>query len=351
MPTHHTEHSDPFDSPPQHTSWAYGPEISDSPWSASSQTTGNNMSLTLPSITPGDLAEQPDLYETLQSSSFLPRSEPLPRTRPFSNFPSLIRQPTHRRQIFLPDSPEESSDPFESFEPSRSFAHSPTTARAASTNTRASSIVDLTTEPSSVEMPAKRKRGPSPSSQERAVKRSCNIDLSKTPEPEVAEDGSKIESLDLSHIDSDAKYEEERKKQQAELLAQQQKEDREKPIKLSQFQCIICMDSPTNLTVTYCGKSHHRQVTMDILTWLIGHLFCGPCLHEALYAGSGPKKNCPVCRSDISTRNGDPKRGDGKGRSRGRPSIRGGASNSKGWFPLNMKLMTANRKGKQPERA
>jgi len=56
------------------------------------------------------------------------------------------------------------------------------------------------------------------------------------------------------------------------------------------FNCVICMDNPTDLTATACG-----------------HLFCHTCLMEALIAGenrTGPhetkRSQCPVCRKTIS---------------------------------------------------
>ncbi|UPX17581.1 RING-type E3 ubiquitin transferase [Ascochyta rabiei] len=56
------------------------------------------------------------------------------------------------------------------------------------------------------------------------------------------------------------------------------------------FNCVICMDRPTDITATACG-----------------HLFCHTCLMEALIAGenrTGPgepkRSQCPVCRKSIS---------------------------------------------------
>jgi len=66
-----------------------------------------------------------------------------------------------------------------------------------------------------------------------------------------------------------------------------------------------------------------------------GHLFCSECLHQALYAGNG-KKCCPVCRAVINTS------AIGKGDQKKQPK--------NGIFALEMKLMTANKKGKQPAR-
>lgn len=70
----------------------------------------------------------------------------------------------------------------------------------------------------------------------------------------VAAGEASVEELDMVEIDSDRKLEEFRKKQQAELINQQNREKADKPVKLTDFQCIICLDSPTDLTVTHCGK-------------------------------------------------------------------------------------------------
>ncbi|KAL8304480.1 hypothetical protein RB601_007185 [Gaeumannomyces tritici] len=86
-------------------------------------------------------------------------------------------------------------------------------------------------------------------------------------------------------------------------------------VKLSNMQCSICMDDMTNLTVTHCG-----------------HLFCGECLHGALHANLN-KSVCPICRQKIDPR-------------------ANGAQNPKtpkGFFQLQLKLMTSNRKGKMKE--
>ncbi|OHE95516.1 hypothetical protein CORC01_09249 [Colletotrichum orchidophilum] len=83
-------------------------------------------------------------------------------------------------------------------------------------------------------------------------------------------------------------------------------------VKLSAFQCVICMDDATALTVTHCG-----------------HLFCSECLHSALNVDA-TKNKCPICRQKVET----------KDRSEY-------TSKTKGFWPLELKLMTASRKGKQ----
>ncbi|KAI1393827.1 uncharacterized protein F4822DRAFT_386078 [Hypoxylon trugodes] len=86
-------------------------------------------------------------------------------------------------------------------------------------------------------------------------------------------------------------------------------------IKLGQFQCVICMDDTACLTVTHCG-----------------HLFCSACLHSALHIDN-MKKTCPVCRTKVDTKE---KKGRGQ---------------QKSYYHLELKILTANKKGKRPAEA
>ncbi|KAK7952520.1 uncharacterized protein PG986_008248 [Apiospora aurea] len=118
-----------------------------------------------------------------------------------------------------------------------------------------------------------------------------------SPPPMVAKkEEDDLEVLDLSKAD--------------EVPKELQKPAIDKRIKLSKFQCVICMDDVSNLTVTHCG-----------------HLFCSECLHSALHIDSN-KKCCPVCRSKVE--------------------IRTAGKNLKSYYHLELKVMTATRKGKQP---
>ena len=49
--------------------------------------------------------------------------------------------------------------------------------------------------------------------------------------------------------------------------------------RLSYLKCVICLDSPTDLTATICG-----------------HLFCHECITSALRVSSTTSGSCPVCR-------------------------------------------------------
>ncbi|KOS19777.1 E3 ubiquitin-protein ligase [Escovopsis weberi] len=83
-------------------------------------------------------------------------------------------------------------------------------------------------------------------------------------------------------------------------------------IKLSKFQCVICMDDAKNLTLTHCG-----------------HMYCAKCLHSSLHA-EPTRGKCPMCRAKIDMK--------------ARDSY---SSKTKGFWPLELKLMTATRKGKR----
>ncbi|KAK3375487.1 putative SLX8 protein, partial [Podospora didyma] len=84
-------------------------------------------------------------------------------------------------------------------------------------------------------------------------------------------------------------------------------------VKLSAFQCVICMDDVTDLTVTHCG-----------------HLFCAECLHSSLNIDV-TRSICPICRQKI-----DIKLANGKF-----------TSKSKGFYPLELKFATRKGLGKR----
>ncbi|KAG6365489.1 hypothetical protein INS49_007100 [Diaporthe citri] len=85
-------------------------------------------------------------------------------------------------------------------------------------------------------------------------------------------------------------------------------------IKLSTFECVICMDAATNLTVTCCG-----------------HMFCAQCLHQAMHTEL-TKKVCPMCRQRLD-----------KPTPKSKPP-------AKAFFHLELKLRPSKKNGKQPAR-
>ncbi|KAH6625524.1 hypothetical protein C7974DRAFT_414028 [Boeremia exigua] len=95
-----------------------------------------------------------------------------------------------------------------------------------------------------------------------------------------------IEQIDLSQDDDVLAV---LQKQREHAVAAQAKPE-EIVAAFNTFNCVICMDRPTDISATACG-----------------HLFCHTCLMEALIAGenrAGPgeprRSQCPVCRKTIS---------------------------------------------------
>jgi hypothetical protein len=146
----------------------------------------------------------------------------------------------------------------------------------------ASGYVDLTNEPD--EPPRQRKRAsPSPGPSTKRMKRDNGTATKPTPKVPAAP----IEEIDLSDDKTDIR--EILEKQRTEAVLAQQKPE-EKATTFNNFTCVICMDTPKDITATSCG-----------------HLFCHTCLMEALIAGenrSGPnepkRSQCPVCRKHIN---------------------------------------------------
>jgi len=87
-------------------------------------------------------------------------------------------------------------------------------------------------------------------------------------------------------------------------------------VRLGKFQCVVCMDDTTTITVTHCG-----------------HLFCGECLHSALHINDD-KKICPICRQKVDVR----------------PSGAKFSPRHKGYYPLQLKIMTKKSLGKRAEK-
>ncbi|SCO54253.1 uncharacterized protein FFNC_15423 [Fusarium fujikuroi] len=97
-----------------------------------------------------------------------------------------------------------------------------------------------------------------------------------------------------------------------EVVEEARKPQKDERVKLAAFQCTICMDDCFNLTVTKCG-----------------HLYCASCLHQSIHANTN-KSKCPMCRQQLGA------------------NLRESYNNNdKGYWPLELKLTTATRKGKR----
>ncbi|RYC79900.1 hypothetical protein BFJ63_vAg17218 [Fusarium oxysporum f. sp. narcissi] len=97
-----------------------------------------------------------------------------------------------------------------------------------------------------------------------------------------------------------------------EVFEEVRKPEKDNRVKLAAFQCVICMDDCSNLTVTDCG-----------------HLYCASCLHHSIHVDV-TKGKCPMCRQNL-----------------GMKPPESYNSKTKRYWPLELKLMTATRKGKR----
>ncbi|RDL39753.1 uncharacterized protein BP5553_04093 [Venustampulla echinocandica] len=264
------------------------------------------------------------------ASASRPREEEQEQEPPPSNQQARRQQQHHHQhqpsvsQYRVPGS--ESPDPFDeaAFLDLQHFpelfpSRSPSVSSHSRNTTRRSSFVDLTeSSPAEKMAPSRKRKADDGGAAGKATKAARKT--TKRPSIISKREGSLegVEVVDLAEVETDEQYKEATARQQAEMLKKQQQDEATRPFKLAEFNCIICMDNPTSLTVTHCG-----------------HMFCSECLHQALHAGD--KKACPVCRTTISTTMS------------GREGHKRQPKN--GIFALEMKLMTANKKGKRPVRA
>ena len=107
-----------------------------------------------------------------------------------------------------------------------------------------------------------------------------------TPSTFKPDPSASIEHLDLTNEAPSAEEELAAAQTAAAVLAQQSGLT-SGPQKIGQMQCIICMESFTNATITHCG-----------------HIYCHECLTQALNAGEknseSGKASCPVCRKVVA---------------------------------------------------
>lgn len=190
---------------------------------------------------------------------FLPQPHASPQRPPPSNQqartlprPARLHEPPQINNTAL----QFGSDPFDEYLDFTPPPPSPQPSRAAPSRptTRHSSVVDLTESPPLAMAPGlrsrekRRSRDSDDASEERPSK------LRKTAKTKTKTKVEDADVIDLVDMEDGMQYKEFQAKQQAEAIKQQNLRDATRPVKLVEFQCIICMDSPTDLTVTHCGK-------------------------------------------------------------------------------------------------
>ena len=136
---------------------------------------------------------------------------------------------------------------------------------------------------------------------------------------EAASSRAHAEPIVIDDLDDE---EEQRADPAAQILKEALQKQREEQVrsqqaaadtpKLSKLQCVICMDSFTDMTATSCGRFLHISCRfMSILTQeFTGHIFCHECLISALRASEtrrfqatgvhGKRSQCPVCRTNLN---------------------------------------------------
>ncbi|KAL9102106.1 MAG: hypothetical protein Q9163_002710 [Psora crenata] len=97
---------------------------------------------------------------------------------------------------------------------------------------------------------------------------------------------AEVKEIDLRDIESEPDLARVLEQQRINTVKAQQ-EEADKPTKLANLTCVVCMEEMTNITATHCG-----------------HLFCHTCLMEALIAGENQlsepgKAKCPICRKKV----------------------------------------------------
>ena len=135
-------------------------------------------------------------------------------------------------------------------------------------------FVDLTDDHPDLDMPSTRS-GPRPSrpppsasaSSQGADRPSKRRKTAAGPEHQrsVKKEDPEVEEIDLKDVDDDNGLSKALQKQQEMAIKAQRKEESDKPVKLSSLQCIICLESMTDITVTSCGKSIRRTGPKTLL--------------------------------------------------------------------------------------
>ena len=92
-------------------------------------------------------------------------------------------------------------------------------------------------------------------------------------------------------------------------MVQQQQDDEQRrgkePTRLSGLHCVICLETPTDLTVTFCGMYLVIGPSISLVVCSLayvtpGHLFCYACLMIAISGNDPSRSKCPVCRQPVN---------------------------------------------------
>ncbi|QDS76176.1 hypothetical protein FKW77_007957 [Venturia effusa] len=169
------------------------------------------------------------------------------------------------------------------------FRHSfPPIPTNSQTRKRNSSVLDLDSAPSSPSETEPPQPGPSVKRFRRPGERVKRPKPTPNPAVEGTNTPAEIEAIDLTEEATPLK---DALQKQREDQIKAQREDAGKPLLITKMTCVVCMDTPTDLTATKCG-----------------HLYCHMCLNESLKAGEARRRQageqqripqCPICRTKL----------------------------------------------------
>lgn len=114
-------------------------------------------------------------------------------------------------------------------------------------------VFDLTDSPSVTDTKESGKRQATSPTSERPAKNARVGSSRNTLGTQNNLSTDEIDVVDLRDVETMTQWEEKKVKDTAEAIKAHNHREASKPFKLSEFQCIICMDSPTDLTITHCG--------------------------------------------------------------------------------------------------
>lgn len=136
---------------------------------------------------------------------------------------------------------------------------------------------------------------------------SAAIKIDDSPEPKRQRRPSNVDEVDLSISDEDIPQSADQAvlDRERQELVKRQKEESNRPVRLNDMTCMICLETFTNMSVTHCGE--HAPLPFLPSAYAnyrhTGHIFCHECLTQALNASERASERnvgtCPACRKTI----------------------------------------------------
>ena len=123
-----------------------------------------------------------------------------------------------------------------------------------------STYVDLTEDSPAMPGPARSERG-----RRTLSRRTSELASPPAKRRRNLTKATSIEEVDLRDVDSESDLARVLERQRAATVREQQ-EQADKPTKLAEVTCVVCMEELTNMTATHCGKTRHFSRKKHSLT-------------------------------------------------------------------------------------